>query len=35
MSKQKGWDIPTNKLTQMANFFGCSTDYLLSTSCKN
>ena len=25
-------NIPTNKLAEMAMFFGCSTDYLLSTS---
>ncbi len=29
-----GGNIPTNKLAEMAMFFGCSTDYLLSTSCR-
>ena len=29
-----GGNIPPNKLAEMANFFGCSTDYLLSTSSK-
>ena len=29
-----GGNIPTNKLVEMATFFGCSTDYLLSTTEK-
>lgn len=28
-------NIPTDKIIQMADFFGCSVDYLLSTSNEN